>query len=79
MTSKILELISKCNKENGKIEFLSRHYIECLEYASKDKVSLISKTDCDIFVIESSRIITEEMTPYKPFRSDKYFFIERRN
>jgi hypothetical protein len=66
MTSKILELISKYNKENEKIEYLSRYYIECLEYASKDKVSLISKIDCDIFVIELSRVITEEMTPKRP-------------
>lgn len=66
MKSKTLELISKCNNENGKIECLSRYYIECLEYTSKNNVSLIRKSDCEIFVVESLRIINEEMTQHKP-------------
>ena len=61
MKSEILELIMICNKENRKIECLSHHYIKCLENASKNKVPLISRSDCDTFVIESSRIINEEM------------------
>lgn len=54
----ILAYVSKCNNlkqgNHKKMECLSKYYVECLEYASKNNNN--NNNVCDIFILESTNL-----------------------